>query len=205
MGLLTPIQSNRQVYMRFRDHFDFIAPYYDHFIRPGNYDILAAMLSLPAQGLLLDVGGGTGRVAAALRAQAPRLVVADVSPHMLRQARAKDGLVTLCAQSESIPLPSNTCERIIMVDALHHVYDQAKTAGELWRVLMPGGRLVILEPDIHFLGVKLVALAEKLLRMRSYFLAPEAISRLFTNHTARVHIERESYNAYVIVEKLSPG
>ncbi|MDD5468161.1 MAG: class I SAM-dependent methyltransferase [Anaerolineales bacterium] len=191
--------------MRFTDHFDHFAPYYDRVIRPGNYAILAGMLELPVEGILLDAGGGTGRVAEALRGLARRIVVADLSPRMLRQAQAKDGLVTLCSQSERLPIEDGACERIIMVDALHHVIDQAETAAELWRVLKPGGRLVILEPDIHFLGVKLVALGEKVLRMRSKFLSPADICRMFPNRDARVHVEHQAYNAYVIVQKATPA
>ena len=59
-----------------------------------------------------------------------------------------------------------------MVDALHHVIHQGQTAREMYRVLKPGGRIVIEEPDIRKFGVKLIAVAEKLLLMRSHFLSP---------------------------------
>ena len=51
----------------------------------------------------------------------------------------------------------------------------------MFRVLKPGGLLVIEEPDIRTFGVKLIAIAEKLLLMRSHFLAPEEITNLFPN------------------------
>jgi demethylmenaquinone methyltransferase/2-methoxy-6-polyprenyl-1,4-benzoquinol methylase len=47
------------------------------------------------------------------------------------------------------------------------------------RVLEPEGRSVIEEPDIRTFGVKLVALAEKILLMRSHFLSPIQIASLF--------------------------
>jgi len=40
-------------------------------------------------------------------------------------------------------------DRVLMVDALHHVVNQAETICELYRVLKPGGRLVIEEPDLR--------------------------------------------------------
>ena len=38
-------------------------------------------------------------------------------------------------------------ERVIMVDALHHVYNHARAAAELWRFVKPGGRIVIEEEN----------------------------------------------------------
>jgi ubiquinone/menaquinone biosynthesis C-methylase UbiE len=66
-----------------------------------------------------------------------------------------------------------------MVDAMHHVIHHGQTAAEMLRVLKPEGILVIEEPDIRTFGVNLIALAEKLLLMRSHFLAPQKISGLF--------------------------
>jgi ubiquinone/menaquinone biosynthesis C-methylase UbiE len=157
------------------------------------------MVALPADGLLLDAGGGTGRVASALLPYVRAALVADFSRGMLVQASRK-GLPAIQTPAERLPFVSGTFERIIMVDALHHVYSQAETIAELWRVLAPGGRLVIEEPDVRTLTVKLVAVGEKLALMRSHFLSPPKIAALFPPQ-AKIRIETESYNAWVIVEK----
>jgi hypothetical protein len=52
--------------------------------------------------------------------------------------------------------------------------------------------------------VKLIAIAEKLALMRSRFLSPPAIAGLFRHPNARVRVETEKHNAWVIVEK-EPG
>ena len=88
-----------------------------------------------------------------------------------------------------------------MVDALHHVIDQAATARELWRVLKPGGRLVIEEPDIRTFSVKVVALVEKMALMRSHFLSPSQIASLFHFPDASPRLEQEGNNAWVIIDK----
>jgi len=59
------------------------------------------------------------------------------------------------------PIPPGSFERIIMVDALHHVIDQSQTARELLRLLAPGDRIVIIEPDIHKPIVKGIAFPKK--------------------------------------------
>ena len=183
------------------DHFDFLAPFYEAFIRPKDPQELLALAGLPAEGALLDAGGGTGRVAQFLRGMAAPLVVADSSCEMLKEARRKDDLRPVCSFTETLPFQDASFARILMVDALHHVRDQRQTARELWRALQPGGRLVIEEPDVRTLTVKLLALAEKLALMRSHFLAPPQIAGLFSYPNARVNVETGSFNAWIIVEK----
>jgi demethylmenaquinone methyltransferase/2-methoxy-6-polyprenyl-1,4-benzoquinol methylase len=62
-----------------------------------------------------------------------------------------------------------------------------------------GGLLVIEEPDIRTFGVKLIALAEKLLLMRSHFLAPDEIMKLFPY--GEKSIRAENGTAWVVVKK----
>ena len=184
------------------DHFGLIAPYYDRVIRLRTAEKLIELADLPVKGALLDAGGGTGRVSEALRGLASSLVVADLSFGMLQQAQSKDGLQVVNSHTEKMPFSDGTFERVIMVDALHHVCDHAETASEMWRILRPGGRIVILEPDIRTFSVKLVALAEKLALMRSHFLSPPAVVRLFPYVNALPRIERDGFNAWMVIDKL---
>jgi ubiquinone/menaquinone biosynthesis C-methylase UbiE len=183
------------------DHFGIIAPLYDQVIQLRRPEKLISLLNLPIHGSLLDAGGGTGRVTQYLREIAYPLVITDISLGMLHQAGLKDGLQRVCSLAENLPFPDETFERVIMIDALHHVYNQRYTVSELWRVLKHGGRIVIEEPDIRNIAVKLVAIAEKLALMRSHFMPPMRISALFTFSNACIHVEREGYNAWVIVDK----
>lgn len=188
--------------MRLFDHFEIIAPLYDRLLPLRKEPGIIPRAGLPTRGWILDAGGGTGRVAQALRELTDQVVVVDISPGMLHQARQKDGLALALAQAERMPFPDAIFDRVVMVDALHHVESQVDTAGELWRVLKPGGIIVIEEPDVRTLIVKFVAIAEKLALMRSHFLSPPKIAALFSFYGASVRIERESYNAWVIVEKV---
>jgi demethylmenaquinone methyltransferase/2-methoxy-6-polyprenyl-1,4-benzoquinol methylase len=185
------------------DHFDLIAPYYDRALPLGQMERLVELVGLPAEGVLLDVGGGTGRVAHALRECISLAIVADASMGMLAQGKSKFGLYLVCSLSERLPFPDNVIDRITIVDALHHLSNQSDAAGELFRVLKPGGRLVIEEPNIDHLAVKLIAIAEKLLLMRSHFLNPQKIAGLFTAPSARHQIAKDGSTVWVIIEKVS--
>lgn len=183
------------------DHFGLLAPYYEKFIPPRKPEKLIELAGLPIHGALLDAGGGTGRVSQALQGLAERVVVADLSRNMLRQAVRQHGLKSVQSHSERLPFPDAYFERVIIVDALHHVYSQEETAAELWRILRPGGRLIVEEPDVRTLSVKLVALVEKVALMRSHFLAPPHIASLFSAQGGHTRIEKDGYNAWVVVEK----
>ena len=183
------------------DHFNLIAGFYD---RAGPFQVTQPLLGLlsPSPGsLLLDVGGGTGRVATALRGMVKNVYVVDVSDGMLRRAQGK-GLSTVCALAESLPIPSGSIDRIIMVDALHHVVDQRQTVSELWRVLAPGGRILIVEPDIRKAFVKLIAIGEKLLLMRSHILTGEDIASLFRDPIVDIRVVDDEFNIFIVAEKV---
>jgi demethylmenaquinone methyltransferase/2-methoxy-6-polyprenyl-1,4-benzoquinol methylase len=185
------------------DHFGLLAPLYETFISPKDPQEMWALADLPVSGALLDAGGGTGRVAQFMVGKANPVVVVDISRKMLTEARQKDSLHPVCSYTESLPFPDKSFARIIMVDAFHHVCNQRQTAAELWRVLQPGGRIVIEEPDVRTFAVKLIALAEKLALMRSHFLSPPRIANLFISPDARVRVETGKFNAWVIVEKMN--
>jgi demethylmenaquinone methyltransferase/2-methoxy-6-polyprenyl-1,4-benzoquinol methylase len=184
----------------FLDHFRLVAPHYDRIFTYQRDEYLTELLQLSGDGWLLDAGGGTGRVAETLRDLAGRVVILDESEGMLRQARDK-GLTAVLGEVEALPFRSDAVPRILMVDTFHHLRDQAASAAELLRVLASGGRLVMQEPDIKHRMVKLTALGEKLLLMRSRFRRPEAVQRMFETAGGRARLQQGEVHFWLIAEK----
>jgi len=182
------------------DHFHWIAPVYDRLCPTPDPERLLRLLEVPVDGRLLDVGGGTGRVAQGLRGVAGEVLVLDEAVGMLRQAHAK-GLVAVRGHAERLPWPDGAFSRILLVDCLHHLRDQSRAASELLRILAPGGRIVIEEPNVEQRSARLIALGEKLLLMRSHFLSPQEVERLFQAAGGEVRLEREGMSFWAVVLK----
>ena len=183
------------------DHFSILAPLYDRVISTPERTKILELAKLPVEGDLLDAGGGTGRISQQLVGHARQVIVLDSSTNMLMEALQKNGLRVVGSETESLPFPDASFDRITMVDALHHVGDQGQSLEELWRVLKPGGILIVEEPDIQHFVVKLVALAEKIALMRSHFLSPKKISDRLTDIGTTTSIVHEKPNAWIIAEK----
>jgi ubiquinone/menaquinone biosynthesis C-methylase UbiE len=183
------------------DLFHWIAPLYDRIFRFSDPTRLLTLLEPGPDHWLLDVGGGTGRVTASLVKHVGQTCVIDASAGMLAQARAK-GLCVSQGMAERLPFPDGVFGRILIVDAFHHFRDWPCAAAELLRVLRPGGRMVIEEPDIRSGAVKLIALGERLLLMRSRFYAPADMARLFQAAGGQVTLYEDHSGVYwAVVER----
>jgi demethylmenaquinone methyltransferase/2-methoxy-6-polyprenyl-1,4-benzoquinol methylase len=105
----------------------------------------------------LDVAGGTGdiafRIAPAIvaRGGSPSIVCCDINTDMLREgirragASGRDGVQWLCANAESLPLPSATFDAYTIAFGMRNVTHVERALAEAHRVLRPGGRFLCLE------------------------------------------------------------
>ena len=92
---------------------------------------------------LVDIGGGTGNYARALRDEGWDPVVVDREPAMLARAAGK-GLETVHGDAQRLPLADAGFDAAMLVSMLHHVEDPAAALAEAQRVLRPGGRLALM-------------------------------------------------------------
>ena len=105
---------------------------------------------LPPGSTVLDAGCGTGGTFAALRDRF-RVIGLDRSPVALEFSR-KRGMTRLVAGDiQRIPLRPASTDAAVACDVLEHVPDDAHAIAELWRVVRPGGVLVITVPALPWL------------------------------------------------------
>jgi SAM-dependent methyltransferase len=92
---------------------------------------------------VLEVGVGTGLVAAALAAGGRSVVGVDLSLPMLRHAHARLGAVVAQADGFLLPVRTGAVDSIVIVWVVHLVPDPGAFLAEAARVLRPGGRIVV--------------------------------------------------------------
>ncbi|HYT94338.1 MAG TPA: methyltransferase domain-containing protein [Gemmataceae bacterium] len=129
--------------------------------KPSHRMILEALA--PDSRQILDVGCGTGRFAARLLkhfAEA-RVWGVDLSPGML--ARCQDRCISLDGRlqivqgdSEKLPFADDTFDAVTCAHSFHHYPHQERALQEMYRVLRPGGRLLIVDGDRDGLWGRLV-------------------------------------------------
>jgi len=95
----------------------------------------------------IDLGSGTGRFTPAL-AEAFGGPVYGVEPAARMRAAAEAGAAHpraryLAGEAAAIPLPDASADFVLMFLSFHHAPDRAAAAGEIARVLKPGGRFIL--------------------------------------------------------------
>lgn len=106
-------------------------------------------------GVLVDLGTGTGRMLELLGAQAQSAIGIDRSPEMLRLARAKLAAAGMerveLRQGDiyALPLTGQTTDTVILHQVLHYAQQPAAAINEAARLLVPGGRLLIVDFAPH--------------------------------------------------------
>lgn len=162
--------------------FSFVAPIYDVLFsslqnRQGS-EVLHALAPLAGK-KVLDLGGGTGKLAARLATADADVWVLDASPQMIKRAsRVLPAHRALLGNAEKLPFADYVFDAITMVDVFHHISRQDQALQECYRTLKPGGVLIIVEFNPQRFLVRLLAGFERLLGEPSLFLAPEDLGTM---------------------------
>ena len=104
---------------------------------------------------VLDLAGGTGDIAALLLPQVGAdgsVVLGDINAAMLQHGRDRlldrgfvRNLDYAQVNAEALPFADRSFDAVTIAFGLRNVTDKARALGEMFRVLKPGGRVLILE------------------------------------------------------------
>jgi SAM-dependent methyltransferase len=123
--------------------------------RPGTrvvihrqFDRIERALKLSPGLRVLDIGCGIGHLLAWLATRTPgRYFGLDVALNSVRQARTADpGLHVIVGDAEQLPYRDRNFDRVSCNGSAHHLLHLPSAIREIFRVLVPGGVLVMYEP-----------------------------------------------------------
>jgi ubiquinone/menaquinone biosynthesis C-methylase UbiE len=118
----------------------------------------------------LDVGAGSGQAALQLSAECGVDVVAlDRSARMVRLAASRGLSHVVIADAHRLPFATASFDGVSADRVLQHLDDPEAALDQLVRVLRPGGRLVLADPDydMQTLEIEDQDLARRVLRYRA--------------------------------------
>lgn len=104
---------------------------------------------------IADLGAGEGLVSQLLARRAKQVWCIDSSPKMVEVGSAlaeKNGLANLAyklGDIEQVPLPDASVDLAILSQALHHARHPRTAVAEAFRILRPGGQLLVLDLKEH--------------------------------------------------------
>ena len=124
-------------------------------------DAYVARLALPHGAAVLDVGAGTGGITRRIAAALPRCRVLGVepSPELVEAARERagglDNLTFETGDAYALDGDDDAFDAVVFHTVLSHVVEPARALAEAYRVLRPGGRLVVCDADFAKLSLAL--------------------------------------------------
>jgi ArsR family transcriptional regulator len=104
---------------------------------------------------IADLGAGEGLISQLLAHRARQVWCIDNSPRMVEvgtDLAQKNGLANLTyklGDIENVPLPEKSVDLAILSQALHHAQHPQAAVDEAFRVLRPGGQLLVLDLNEH--------------------------------------------------------
>jgi ArsR family transcriptional regulator len=110
-----------------------------------------ALLRLLPPMVIADLGAGEGAFALLLAGRATKVIAVDSSAKMIavgrKQAR-RHGVKNVeyrLGDMEELPIKNRAVDLVFFSQSLHHALHPQRAIQEAWRILTPGGRIVVLD------------------------------------------------------------
>ncbi len=138
---------------KLRGYFDDLAGRFGRNYVPGrSWKALAeVLLRLLPPLVIADLGAGEGTLSLMLAQRAERVIAVDSSEKMVeygRETAKRHGVENVeyrHGDLEELPLADEEADIALLHQSLHHALHPQKAVEEAWRILRPGGRIVILD------------------------------------------------------------
>lgn len=138
---------------KMRSYFDELAGKFGRNYVPGRswQGLAETMLTLMPPMVIADLGAGEGTFSQLLARRSKKVIAVDNSEKMVeygQELAAKHGLKNLEYRKgdlEDVPIRDGAVDLAFFSQALHHAQHPDRAVAEAWRILKPGGRIVVLD------------------------------------------------------------
>ena len=161
---------------------------------------------------VLDLAAGTGDLTALIHPKVGKsghVTLVDINEAMLKRGQDRlldrglfKGLKFIVASAEELPFPDNHFDRMIISFGLRNVTDKDKALTEMYRVLRPGAKVVVLEfssTDNPILSKLYDLYSFQILPKVGKLVAKDAESYRYLAESIRMHPDQESLKAMMAI------
>lgn len=136
-----------------RGYFDELAGKFGRAYVPGRswQGLAEVLLRLMPPLVVADLGAGEGTVSQLIAQRAKKVIAVDNSEKMveyganLARAHGVKNLTYRLGELEKLPIPDASVDVAFFSQSLHHAQHPDRAVAEAWRILKPGGRVLILD------------------------------------------------------------
>lgn len=135
----------------------------------------------PQRGALLEIGSSTGSLLQTFRNDGWRVLGVEPDRYAARHATTKLGIETINSILEHADIPDQSIDVVVLLHVIEHVPDPVATLREIFRVLKPGGHLILETPRYDTLTFKLLGKRERSLSCDGhiFFFTIESLKRVY--------------------------
>jgi SAM-dependent methyltransferase len=112
--------------------------------RTETHDWVIGALSREQKGFLLDVPAGTGALAERVKRLGFSVSCCDINPSLFSASGIE---ITEGNLNQTLPYPSETFDFITCIEGLEHLENPFNAIREFYRILKPGGKVIVSVPN----------------------------------------------------------
>jgi len=189
--------------MNQKKKFSFLAPMYE-FIHLGANRTVKKLLRVGGfkkTDTVLDLGGGSGRIARRMVSYVGKITVADVAEGMIKQCDKYGDVTCVLLTQDRLPFRDTSFDKVIMIDAFHHFANQEGMVIEVERILKKDGTAILQEINTQGLYGKFVNIIENTSGISHNFYTPNELSTIWNSNGFESKIYFSNSGSYYLVAR----
>jgi 2-polyprenyl-3-methyl-5-hydroxy-6-metoxy-1,4-benzoquinol methylase len=128
----------------------------------GGYSLEKIQFILEKSGsdkTILDIGCNEGHIATLLKKQGNMVHGTDIVQSNIKKAKKKGILAIYHDITDGqAPYKNETFDVVVIADVIEHIFDTDKVFEEAYRLLKPGGKIILTTPNVASLGRRMMLL-----------------------------------------------